>query len=66
MMVVLFLFVPLHQKNVLENFRAFWGFPSMLGVQILELNGHKISVLFRFSIRRPQVVYGVVCFFIGY
>lgn len=46
MMVVVFLFLLLHQKNVLENFRAFGRFPYMLGVQILELNGHRISLLF--------------------
>lgn len=36
----------LHRTNVVENFRAFVGFPALLRVQILELNGHKVSLLF--------------------
>ena len=39
----------LHPTNVVDNFRAFVGFPTLLGVQILELNGHKISLLFIIS-----------------
>lgn len=44
-MVVFFLFLPLRHKNVLKNCRAFGRFPYMLGIQILELKGHKISLL---------------------
>lgn len=40
------------------EFQGIWRFPVLLGVHILELNGHKIVLLAHcFSIRRLQVIY---------
>lgn len=43
------LFVLLHHQNVVEDFRAWKGLPSMPGVQMLEFSGDMISLLFGVS-----------------